>query len=125
MLTKDQLRDLGNFIAEKLSDPGNCDGKLTITMQWLRAHQIDQPRRVLAWLRSQGVECDCEVVLNLALAGDADFALDLPPAGDSDEVIIQIFAEYMVATPTERAMIRKRYTDSGLPFDEWDRIPTA
>jgi hypothetical protein len=103
-----------------------CDGELTLTRQWLTSQAIDQPARVLAWLRARQVDCDCQVVLMLRLSDDTpEFDFAIPPAGDDETLVVQIFAAYMAADPAERALIRSQYGDDSLPFKRWDRIPTA
>jgi hypothetical protein len=60
-----------NVCEARAGDPSsttwNCDGELTKTTQWLRAHGLPVEES-LDYLGGQGAGCDCEVLWN---AGEA------------------------------------------------------
>lgn len=62
-LDADELRELADHLEDAVSQHG-CDHTLQLTQAWLedRKRSVEQ---VNAWLRSNGMYCDCEVVLNL------------------------------------------------------------
>jgi hypothetical protein len=125
MLTKKQLRDLGRYIAHSLGDPDHCKDDLRLTSHGLMVQRVKNSREILAWLSAQGIDCDCEVFFTLCLDDELAFDLMGPSDLDADKVLIQIFAAYVVASPADKSMLRSRYAERRLPFDEWDRIPTA
>jgi Protein of unknown function (DUF2695) len=58
-----ELRSLFDSLDSGLPSAG-CDHTLRLTMQWLSSHGHDS-ERVVAWLKSQGGYCDCEVLANV------------------------------------------------------------
>jgi len=59
---KDQLKALFVWVDEHLD--GHCDHGHRHTLEYIRAHGLDEERTV-EWLREHGGYCDCEVVMNV------------------------------------------------------------
>lgn len=62
-LDSDELHELANHLEGVVPENG-CDHTLRLTFIWLE-EQEHSVEHVTAWLRSNGMYCDCEVVLNL------------------------------------------------------------
>jgi hypothetical protein len=63
-LSPDQLHQLGQFLAGRLS-VNACDQSLRLTEQWLHANGVKRAVQVLKALQCQGGYCDCEVFANV------------------------------------------------------------
>ena len=63
-MERNTLLDLGRYLNVYIEPFDSCDGTLSQTMVWLEANGRNVKQEI-AWLHSQGVTCDCEVVTKL------------------------------------------------------------
>lgn len=53
-----------------------CDGTLSKTIKWLKAHRRRNVSADVAWLQARGGYCDCEVLLNVVTTLPEDAGIE-------------------------------------------------
>ena len=64
LMDRETLLDLGRYLNVYIEPFDSCDGSLSQTIVWLEANgkEVDPS---IEWIKSQGVDCDCELVTKL------------------------------------------------------------
>ncbi len=65
-MNRETLLALGEYLNEVIP-LDTCDSTLRYTAAWLSSTDRPDPDSDLAWIQSQGVICDCDVVIKLYL----------------------------------------------------------
>ncbi len=83
IVPKARRRELREYIASQIGDPGECDHTHALTEEWALKNDLD-PLGVSRFLHERGLRCDCEVLAEPERRPLP--RLDPPPAGGGPRV---------------------------------------